>query len=123
MKIQAIKLCWVVVSNLEQAVKFYQECLGLQLIEWDKQFGWAEFEGYEGGGRLGVAQVSEYTQIPAGSNAVVALNVEDIENAKEACVQKGVTCVGDVIEVPGQVKLLACRDQDGNWFQLAQVLS
>ncbi|MBS4168233.1 VOC family protein [Parachlamydia sp. AcF125] len=122
MKIQAIKLCWVVVSDLEQAIKFYQECLGLQLKEWNKEFGWAEFEGYEGGGRLGVSQANEYTPLSAGSNAVVALNVEDIEKAKEDCQKKGVTCVGDVIEVPGQVKLLTCRDQDGNWFQLAQPL-
>lgn len=123
MHVQSINLCWVVVADLEKAIPFYQESLGLKLLEWNKAHGWAEFAGHEGGSRLGVAQASDFNQVSAGSNAVVALNVENIEKAREAYLSKGVTCLGEIMEVPGHVKLLFCQDQDGNKFQLAQLLS
>jgi len=123
MRVKTINLCWVVVADLEKAIKFYQENLGLRLLEWDNTYGWAEFEGHTGGMRLGLAQASDFNQVAAGSNAVVAFNVDNIEEAKQAYLDKGVTCMGEIMEVPGHVKLLFCQDQDGNKFQLAELLA
>jgi predicted enzyme related to lactoylglutathione lyase len=115
-------LAWVVVKDFKKAVQFYKEVMGLVLLQVDEQFGWAEFQGKDGGMRLGVSQMCEHSG-PAGQNAVVALTVDDIVKAKAELEKKGAKCVGEMQEVPGHVKLQMIVDNDGNQFQLAQLLN
>ena len=123
MSIKNIGLAWIVVKDLKSAVKFYTEVVGLKLNEVHEQFGWAELSGHDGNGaRLGIAQQSDMENIKAGQNAVVTLTVQDIAKAKKDLSKKGAKMIGDVLEIPRQVKLQTLVDHDGNHLQLVEVL-
>ncbi len=121
MSVKSIDLAWIVVKDFKKALKFYTEVVGLQLKELNEQHGWAELQG-EDGARLGIGQCHAMNPIQPGQNAVVTFTVEDLEKAKAEMVKKGTICVGDVLEVPGQVKMQSMQDLDGNQFQIVQTL-
>lgn len=115
-------MVWIVVKDLKQAVKFYIDTVGLKLMEQHEEFGWAELQGHEEGARLGLAQANMENNIKPGQNAVVTFTVENLEKAIDDLKKKGCKCLGDVQEVPGHVKLQLAIDNDGNHFQLVQLL-
>jgi predicted enzyme related to lactoylglutathione lyase len=123
MNLKSMNLVWIVVNDLKKAIKFYTDTVGLKLMEFNEQFGWAELEGNEGGARLGIAQVqkSEDDVLP-GQNAVPTFTVGSLENAVTDLLKKGAKLVGSVQEVPGHVKLQTVSDVDGNKFQLVEVI-
>jgi len=120
---QSFDLAWIVVKDLKKAVKFYTETVGLKLNSVHEEFGWAELEGPKGGARLGIAQENDQDPIKAGGNACVTFTVENLEKSRDSFLKKGAKFLGDIMEVPGHVKLLTGVDADGNHFQLAQMLS
>lgn len=122
MKSSKIDLSWIAVSDLKKAKKFYTEVLGLKIYENDEELGWLELQGTKGGSFLGLAQASEREPVKAGSNAVVTITVEDINAAIEELKIKHVNFLGDMIEIPGHVKMITFADEDGNKFQLVQHL-
>lgn len=123
MAIKGIHLAWLVVTDLKAAVKFYTEDVGLKLQNINEDYGWAELKGAEeGGASLGIAQKSDQEKIQPGQNAVVTLSVSDLAKAKQDLSKKGARMLGDVIEIPGHVKLQMVVDQDGNHFQLVERL-
>jgi predicted enzyme related to lactoylglutathione lyase len=122
MQVISIDLCWIVVKDLKKALKYYTEVVGLELVEHNEQYHWAELQGYEGGTRLGIAQDSDMEEVKPGQNAVVTFRVEDIEVALEKMKKQGATCVGKLIEIPGHVKMQTVKDLDGNSFQMVQLL-
>lgn len=119
MKTQGIYLSWIVVKDIKEAIKFYTEVAGLQLKEYYEEFGWAELAGPDGG-KLGIAQESPQEVIKAGSNAVMSISVDNLEKARASFLEKGVNLVGDVIDVPGHVKMQTFTDSDGNTMQLVE---
>jgi predicted enzyme related to lactoylglutathione lyase len=121
MEVKGIHLNWITVKNLEAAIKFYTEIAGLKLKEHHKEFGWAELAGPEGS-ILGIAQENSHDNIKAGTNAVITITVDDIQKARDTFKKKGARLVGDVIEVPGHVKMQTFLDTDGNMLQLAELL-
>jgi predicted enzyme related to lactoylglutathione lyase len=121
MKPIGMHLSWIIVSDINSAVKFCTEIMGLELCEFNENFGWAEFSGKDGA-RLGVAQVNAQLDQKAGSNAVVTITVNDIEKAREELLLKKVRLIDGIIEVPGEVKMQTFKDADGNTFQLCQML-
>lgn len=121
MKVHGIDLIWITVKNIEAAIKFYTQTMGLQLREFSKEFGWAELSGPDGA-ILGIAQESPECEVRAGNNAVITITVEELNAALEDLMKKGVTLVGEVIEVPGHVKMQTCQDKDGNTLQIVQKL-
>ena len=122
MKVKSMDLSWVVVHDLKKAIKFYTEIVGLKLVETSEEFGWAELQGHEGGSRLGLAQMQPESEIKPGENACVTLTVDNLGQAIESVRGHGVHCLGDIIEVPGHVKMQMISDQDGNLFQLVEML-
>ncbi len=123
MKVKSIDLGWITVSDLEKARKFFGDTLGLELTTSNEQLGWLELEGKEGGAKLGVARAHEKEQHRPGSNTVLTLKVDNIEQAKQNLEVKGVKFLGGVIEIPGHVKLATFVDPDNNTFQLVEDLS
>lgn len=122
MKPRGIELGWIVVKDINAAIKFYTEVVGLKLLEHNKDFGWAELSGPEGS-RLGIAQYNaEHSDMKAGSNAVLTITVDDIQKAREDLLKKKVNLIGDVMEIPGEVKMQTFKDGDGNTFQLCELL-
>ena len=121
MSIKGIHLAWIVVKDVKKAVKFYTEVVGLTIQNFDENYGWAELVG-EDGAVLGISQQSDDNNIKPGQNAVLTLSVEDIVKSSAELAKKGTKLIGEMMEVPGHVKLQMCVDQDGNHFQLAECL-
>lgn len=121
MAIKKISLCWVTVADIEKAKKFFTESCGLEMTMGSSaEHGWLEFVGQEGGMVLGVGQARKENQDAVGVNAVVTLTVDDIVATKNSMEKKGVVFVGDIMEVPGHVKMATFVDPDNNTFQLVQ---
>lgn len=122
MAIKNLGLAWIVVNDIKQGIRFYTEIVGMKLVNYDERFGWAELVGEnEHGTRLGIAQKSDHESIQPGENAVVTLTVDDIEQARTDMLKKGANLKGDIVEIPGHVKLQMVVDQDNNHFQLVQL--
>lgn len=122
MKVKEIGLCWIVVKDIKAAVKYYTEVVGLELAEMNEEYGWAELEGMEGGSRLGIAQENAQDNMKAGQNAVMTFTVENLDQVKASMLKKGAKCEGDIVEVPGHVKMQTVVDADGNRFQICELL-
>ena len=123
MAVKEIGLSWIVVKDIKAAVKYYIEVVGLELLEFNEAYGWAELAGYEGGSRLGIAQANSEKKVIPGQNAIVTFTVDDLEKMKAHLIQQGACCEGDVIEVPGHVKMQTVIDGDGNRFQICELIS
>lgn len=121
MNVKGIFLNWIVVNNIESAITFYTQVVGLQLKEYSKEYKWAELSGPEGS-VLGIAEESEQEDKRAGTDAVVTITVQDLEKACIDLVKKGGHLLGDMIEIPGHVKLQSFEDPSGNKLQLVQQL-
>lgn len=122
MAIRGIELAWISVTDMKRAKSFFVDKLGLKINADTPEYGWMEFEGKDGGCLLGVGSGSGHPDLKAGHNAVVTFTVDDIEKTKAELARKGVTIVGEIIEVPGHVKMLFIKDEDGNFFQVCQSL-
>lgn len=122
MNVKEIGLSWIVVKDVKAAVAYYTNVVGLKLMEFHEEYGWAELEGHQGGSRLGIAQENPQEQVKAGQNAIMTFTVSNIEAAKAEMVKKGAKCEGDILEVPGHVKMQTIVDQDGNRFQICELL-
>ncbi len=120
---KSFDLAWIVVKDLKKAVKFYTETVGLKLMKLHEELGWAELQGPNGGAILGIAAENDNDPIKAGANACLTFTVENLEESRDAFLKKGAKFLGEVMEVPGHVKLLSGVDIDGNHFQLAEMLS
>lgn len=119
MPTQGIFLSWIVVKDIKKAIKFYTEVVGLKLREYHEQYGWAELIGSDGAA-LGIAEESPQEAIKAGSNAVTTISVDNLEKARQEFLKKGVRLVGDVLDIPGHVKMQTFTDQDGNTLQIVE---
>lgn len=122
MAIKNFGLAWIVVADLQKALDFYITTIGLKLNEHHPEFGWAELAGEDGGAILGIAQGNDKELIQPGQNAIVTLTVDNLAQSKAELTQKHVKWVGDVIEIPGHVKMQFFKDLDGNTFQLVETL-
>jgi len=122
MSIKSFDLAWITVDDLKAAVKFYTDVVGFQLKEMNEQWGWAELQG-ESGMRLGIGVCNDSSDVKPGQNAVPTFTVTDLDKSKADMIQKGAVCLGDVMEVPGHVRMQTVQDPNGNKFQIVQVLS
>lgn len=114
-------LSWITVSDIEKAKKLFVDVLGMKVGAEAKEYNWLELE--LNGIRLGIGQSQENFGPKPGHNAIVTFVVDDISEAKKVFEQKGVRIEGDIMEVPGHVKLLTFFDNDGNMFQLVEDLN
>lgn len=121
MKPQGIELSWIVVKDIKGAIKYYTHVIGLDLKEYNEEYGWAELSG-PNGSLLGIAQECPENDTKAGTNAVLTITVQDINKTIERYRKEGVQLVGEVIEIPGHVKMQTFRDKDGNTLQIVQKL-
>lgn len=121
-KAKGAHLAWFVVSDLNKSKKFFTEELGFKLSNESEEFGWMELNGVDGGMTIGIARKDDMTPILPGQNAVITITVDDVVKAKESLTKKGVKMHGEIQEIPGHVKMQLFSDNDGNYFQLCQLL-
>lgn len=119
MKIESMKLAWVSIKDFERSKKFFTQTLGLTLTNVADQWGWMELTG-DGSFFLGAGTCDDRNPVQPGNNAVVTMEVKDLAAACAELKQKGVTVMGDIIEVPGEVKLAFIQDPDNNHYQLVE---
>lgn len=121
MKVNGIHLTWIVVSNLDEAIKYYSEVVGLTVKTIDKQYGWAELAGPHGS-TLGLAQENKEMNQTAGTNAVVTVVVANIQEARDELQKNGTRLLGEIMTIPEEVKLQSFLDKDGNHLQLVELI-
>ncbi len=116
-----VSLVWVTVKDLDKALEFYTKILGFAVNEVSKEYGWAEVKSSEGA-LIGIAQHNDVDKFPPGSNAVITVSVADINAAISHLKKNSVMLIGDILEIPGMLKMQMYADQDGNRMQLVQSL-
>lgn len=125
MSAESFDLAWIMVEDIKKAIEFYTNVIGLKLVEFNEQYGWAELSGQKGGARLGIGQkqAQEDPSCPyTGSNAVMTFTVKDLDKAVEGLVEKGAKLCGEIVTVPGHVRMQSVSDIDGNQLQLVEVV-
>ena len=104
------------VSDMDAAVAFYGEVLGLPLVRRDGD-EWAEFEA----GPIRFALHGSAEQSP-GSGTVV-LRVHDLDEARMVLGGRGADLDEHVGEVEGFARFATARDPDGNPVQLIEYVA
>lgn len=125
--IKNMGLAWISVADIQQSKKFFTDVLGLQISSDSAEYGWLELKASGDTFLLGVGQAQDDKKEGCGSvlpghNAIVTMTVDDLIKVKAILAQKSVKMLGDIIEVPGHVKMQLFADLDGNKFQLVQML-
>ena len=106
------------VSDLERAIEWYQDVLGLELVYKLDQHGWCEMATATKHVTIGLGQTEE--QKAGGTTPT--FGVVDIDAARKHLESKDVRFDGDTYEIEGMVRLAMFYDPDGNSFMLAETL-
>ena len=113
---QPLVVVQLAVSDLDRAVKFYTETLGMELELEIEELRWAKIKTAVSGLTLGLGE-SKDTQ---GSGTVsVNLAVPDADRARAMLEGRGVKFQGETTDIPGVVRLADFQDPDGNRFRIA----
>jgi len=114
-----IGVVYYYVSDLDRALEFYRDRLGLECIDlWlNVPNRWAEFQA--GGVTLGLEEVRKRgaSYRPPWGGAVASFQVDSIEKAKADLETKGVHFTTDVLTFE-KVKVAQFEDPDGNRLEL-----
>lgn len=103
-------------SDMDRAVAFYRDVLGLRLLRRDGS-SWAEFEA--GPARLALhGAVDGHPAEPGGATAV--FRVADLDRARAALEARGVEFSGRAGEVEGFARFASFLDPDGNRVQIIE---
>jgi predicted enzyme related to lactoylglutathione lyase len=111
--VRGIDAVWLPVNDMDRAVRFYRDTLGLRLQR--QEDDWAELDA--NGLRVGLNAKDSETPGPEGG-AVLAFQPEgDLDSAVEELRGRGVDFAGGISEHPwGRIAPL--HDPDGNSLQL-----
>ena len=107
------------VSDLEKAIEWYQDVLGLELVYKLEQHGWCEMATATKHVTIGLGQTEE---VKPGSTTPT-FGVQDIGEARKHLESKDVRFDGDTYEIEGMVKLAMFYDPNGNSYMLAESLT
>lgn len=113
--VDRLDLVFYWVSDMDRAVHFYRDVLGLTLLRQDGG-NWAELEA--GGHRFALHGVGEGQSVPTGG-ATAVFSVPDLDGAKVALSARGMTSTHDG-DVEGYARFSSFSDPDGNTFQLIE---
>jgi predicted enzyme related to lactoylglutathione lyase len=113
--VTGLDLVFYWVSDMDRAVAFYRDMLGLPLTRRDGE-NWAEFDS--GGRRFALHGVGEGQSVtPGGATAV--FSVDDLDQSKQRLSVQGVSFDQEG-DVQGYARFASCRDPDGNTVQLIE---
>ena len=108
--IKGIATIWLPVTDMNRAVAFYRDSLGLEVLDHDGD--WTEVTA--GDQRIGL----NANESPAGDGgAVIAFAVDDLDATVQALTEKGVEFTDGTSEHPWG-KIAPFRDPEGNDLQL-----
>jgi catechol 2,3-dioxygenase-like lactoylglutathione lyase family enzyme len=110
--------CAFGISDLDRSIAWYQDVLGFKLLYRAEDIGWCELS--TGVDKVNVG-LSERREAGGSGGATLTFGVTDLEAAKANLDAKGVRQDGDIIEIPGLVRLLTFFDPDDNALMFYQV--
>ena len=113
MAVKKFSSAYYVVNNMDQAVNFYQDILGLE-VKFRDGDRWTQFD--VNGVGVALADPSEGS-VPPGGGATVVLEVEDLGEMREKLAQNGVT-VNATVDMGGHGKYFTAVDPAGNIVQI-----
>ena len=113
--IKGVDFAGVPTRDLEQAVAFYGDSLGLPRAVYYPERNFAEFE--TGNLTLSVFNAEAMGMEHNRSPNPIALHVDDVHEARAAFEQKGVEFMGDVLDT-GVCHMAFFTDPDGNALML-----
>lgn len=107
------------VSDLDRAIEWYTEALGLELEYKLDDLGWCELKTPYEGVTIGLGQTEE---TKARGGATPTFGVRDIADAKRHLEAHGARFESEPYDVAEMVRLVTFYDPDGNPYMLAQML-
>jgi catechol 2,3-dioxygenase-like lactoylglutathione lyase family enzyme len=113
--VERLDLVFYWVSDMERAVSFYRDILGLRLTRQDSAT-WAEFDA---GGRRFALHSAGDGQPVGGGGATAVFAVGDLNQAKAELSARGVTFTHEG-DVEGYARFASFLDPDGNSVQIIE---
>jgi predicted enzyme related to lactoylglutathione lyase len=114
MAVRKLQNAYYVTSDMDRAVAFYRDVLGLELSFQDGD-RWAQLKA----GDVNFSLASPEEAADGATGAVVIFEVDDIDEAEAALTAGGGTVLG-ARDMGGHGRALTFRDPDGNLVQLFQ---
>jgi catechol 2,3-dioxygenase-like lactoylglutathione lyase family enzyme len=112
--VETLDLVFYWVSDMDRAVEFYRDVLGLSVVRRDGD-SWALFEA--GGRRFALHAATEGQSVTPGG--ATAFAVHDLDAARARLADRGVRSSHEG-DVEGYARFASFLDPDGNTFQLIE---
>ena len=113
MSVKGVAAVWVPVEDMERAVAFYRDALGLQVTQEDEKWAQADANGV----MIGL-NANESEGAGGGGGPVISFQPEgEIEEAKQQLESKGVSFPAEISEHPWG-RIATFKDSEGNDLQL-----
>jgi len=120
MVIKKIGICIIAVSDMERAIIFYRDIMGLH-ISYNIPAYMELMTGPESRGTMLIVGLeSPEEDFQPGKNAPINFVVDDIQKTKMELEEKGVKFLSDIVELPEKTKLALFEDPDKNKFFLIE---
>lgn len=113
MAVKKFSSAYYVVKDMDKAVGFYQDILGLN-IKFRDGDRWTQFD--VNGVAVALADPSEGT-VPPGGGGTVVLEVDDLGEMRDKLTQNGVT-VNDIVDMGEHGRYFTAVDPAGNIVQI-----
>ena len=108
------------VTDIGRSIAWFKEVLGFDEVFHVPEAGWAEVTTPDKNVSIGL---SETESVDGKGGTTPVFGVHDVITARKDLESKAVSFDGDIIEIPGLVKLATFFDPDGNTYMLAESLS
>ncbi len=105
------------VKDLDTSIDWFKEMLGFEEVFRAPEAGWAELTSTTADVTIGLGQNEE---VDGRGGTTPVFGVLDVVAAKADLEAKGVQFDGDIVEIPGMVKLATFFDPDGNSYMFAE---
>lgn len=113
--VHGVSVIWFPVSDMDRALEFYEQKLGLERVDVHEE--WSELEA--NGLRIGLNARDEESTAGDGGGVLAFQADGDIEEAVEEMRSQGIEFAGGITEHPWG-KIASFHDPDGNSLQLYQ---